>query len=258
MSFITAFDSKPSTKPAMPLPSRTASGRFSSPAVRPALSDVYFGAAKGKQVDASLAALQSKGYSYGKLTKEDQQIPIVVDLIYKIFEKLESMNEKATYLSDFEKNLKEGATSYVVYDSNDLEKRKIIGTATLRNDGYIFAVGVDEAYRQQGIARALMTTLIQAAKEKKLSEVRLTANNPNAIALYKSMGFQQTSEKPNAQGMHSFQLSLNTTEEKPPLPPSDTKPSERSVFTRVKVWFQEFWQSLQCRWTQLKKNLSHW
>ncbi|MEQ8677185.1 MAG: GNAT family N-acetyltransferase [Aggregatilineales bacterium] len=60
--------------------------------------------------------------------------------------------------------------------------------------GWINAVGVAPPFRRQGIARALMTTIFDVARENGITQVNLECivGNDGALALYQSLGFTIT------------------------------------------------------------------
>jgi len=77
---------------------------------------------------------------------------------------------------------------------------RIIGTASLHWNrlhtglkGSIDDVVVDQEYRRQGIARAMIIHLLDQAKQKKIFRLSLTNNpdrHPGANLLYLSLGFE--------------------------------------------------------------------
>jgi len=68
-----------------------------------------------------------------------------------------------------------------------------VGSGSARA-GYVFWIEVAEEHRRQGHARAALVALEQIAADLSLSAIRLSvfAHNPNAEALYRSMGYQAT------------------------------------------------------------------
>ena len=60
--------------------------------------------------------------------------------------------------------------------------------------GWINAVGVAPPFRRQGIARALMTNILEVARENGIAQVNLECiiGNDGALALYQSLGFTIT------------------------------------------------------------------
>ncbi len=60
----------------------------------------------------------------------------------------------------------------------------------IENKAYISFVAVRNMYRRQGIARSLMASAIQRAKEKGMKAIGIHSNNPVALGLYKSLGFK--------------------------------------------------------------------
>jgi ribosomal-protein-alanine N-acetyltransferase len=66
-------------------------------------------------------------------------------------------------------------------------------------DGDIQTIAVEPAARRGGLGRMLMVALIEAAKERGARQVFLEvrADNPNASALYESLGFEQIAVRPH-------------------------------------------------------------
>ncbi len=63
--------------------------------------------------------------------------------------------------------------------------------------GRIRRIYVRPAWRNQGLASALVTTLIDHARQS-FRCVRLRAENPNAARLYERLGFSAQADEPNA------------------------------------------------------------
>ena len=74
-----------------------------------------------------------------------------------------------------------------------------VGCQTVLDEGYITNVAVSPDFRRQGIARALITALLDRAKISGLSFVTLEvrASNAPAIALYAGAGFAPVGERKN-------------------------------------------------------------
>ena len=74
-----------------------------------------------------------------------------------------------------------------------------VGCQTVLDEGYITNVGVSPNFRRQGIAKALITELIEQAKAKRLAFVTLEVRESNAAAraLYAGAGFQPVGIRKN-------------------------------------------------------------
>jgi ribosomal protein S18 acetylase RimI-like enzyme len=78
-----------------------------------------------------------------------------------------------------------------------LEDREVIGSAALivedRDVGQLVRVSVASRYRRQGLARALVTSLINAASARGLTRLWMETNDDweAAIGLYKRCGFTE-------------------------------------------------------------------
>lgn len=66
----------------------------------------------------------------------------------------------------------------VVYCNDENEKR-----------AYIPLVGVATEYRKKGIAKKLMTRVIQIVRDRGFKVIGIHSNNPIAVRLYQSLGF---------------------------------------------------------------------
>ena len=74
-----------------------------------------------------------------------------------------------------------------------------VGCQTVLDEGYITNVAVSPDFRRQGIAKALITELIEQAKAKRLAFVTLEVRESNAAAraLYAGAGFQPVGIRKN-------------------------------------------------------------
>lgn len=70
------------------------------------------------------------------------------------------------------------------------------------DEAEIFRVGVPLAYRGRGIARALLTTALDTAGERRCTRMFLEVESDNqaALALYRSCGFATLSQRRNYYG----------------------------------------------------------
>lgn len=74
-----------------------------------------------------------------------------------------------------------------------------ISCKLLLDEGYINNIAITKDYRNKGIGKMLLKTLIRAAENKKASFLTLEVRKSNtpAISLYKSLGFQEVGERKN-------------------------------------------------------------
>jgi [ribosomal protein S18]-alanine N-acetyltransferase len=72
-------------------------------------------------------------------------------------------------------------------------------TQCLGEDAEILTLGVAPAYRRQGIARVLLVDFFARARAVGATRVVLevAADNPPALALYQSLGFERLGTRPN-------------------------------------------------------------
>ncbi|OAH63747.1 hypothetical protein AYJ66_17305 [Dietzia cinnamea] len=92
-----------------------------------------------------------------------------------------------------EEEEKRGMTSYLVEKDG-----QIIGKVNLQLTsklGAIFGLGVLPEHRRKGYGRALLLLAIEKLKEANAKEIMLqvAAENSNALKLYQSCGFEETS-----------------------------------------------------------------
>ena len=78
--------------------------------------------------------------------------------------------------------------AYAVFAMQRLDVPKLVPHKTLKLD----EICVDEAYRRQGIAKALLHELMQRGREQGCTDLRLTCDPHNAagIAFYESLGMK--------------------------------------------------------------------
>lgn len=98
-------------------------------------------------------------------------------------------------------NIETAQTQLVVLDDS-----KVVGwcdiisssRATMKHIG-VLGTGILPEYRGKGIGRKLLSTAIRQAQEKGLTRIELTVNadNLNAIALYRNLGFKDEGVKRN-------------------------------------------------------------
>lgn len=82
------------------------------------------------------------------------------------------------------------------------EDGKILGTCGLRNlcgEGEITNVAVDLPYRNRGVAKALLSFVLEMAPAHGIGDITLEvrAGNEAAIALYEGAGFEKEGIRPN-------------------------------------------------------------
>ena len=66
-----------------------------------------------------------------------------------------------------------------------------VGTARMFDDGHIGRMAVLQAYRRQGVGRAMMEALIAAAAKRGLQQVYLNSQ-VQVIDFYRALGFEKT------------------------------------------------------------------
>lgn len=78
-------------------------------------------------------------------------------------------------------------TRSTVYAYVDETADQLIGFATVRRDGYILFLAVDEKYRGEGFGKRLVAS---AADDYESVTCHARATNENALAFYESLGFE--------------------------------------------------------------------
>jgi predicted GNAT family N-acyltransferase len=68
-----------------------------------------------------------------------------------------------------------------------------VGTARMFSDGQIGRMAVLQAYRRQGVGRAMLEALVAAARRQGLNEVYLNSQ-AQVIGFYQALGFEKTGE----------------------------------------------------------------
>ncbi len=81
-------------------------------------------------------------------------------------------------------------SSYVLVYS---EKRDVVGTGRIEANGKIARLAVIAEYRGQGVGSAMLTRLVEEAREKGFSQVFLHAQT-HALKFYKKFGFVSDEE----------------------------------------------------------------
>ena len=74
-----------------------------------------------------------------------------------------------------------------------------VGSQSVMGESDMMNIAVDERYRRQGIAQALVEALVAQLKEKGNHSLTLEVriSNQPAIALYEKLGFAQIGKRPN-------------------------------------------------------------
>ena len=68
-----------------------------------------------------------------------------------------------------------------------------VGTARMLDDGHVGRMAVLQAYRRQGIGRAMLEALIGIASKRGLKEVFLNSQI-SAVDFYRALGFEKSGE----------------------------------------------------------------
>ena len=85
------------------------------------------------------------------------------------------------------------------------ETGKVIGYggyAHILDEGHIMNIAVTASARGKGVGRAIVTTMLQSARENGIDAITLEVNENNApaIALYESVGFTYSGTRPHYYG----------------------------------------------------------
>ncbi|MDU6266696.1 MAG: ribosomal protein S18-alanine N-acetyltransferase [Anaerocolumna aminovalerica] len=122
---------------------------------------------------------------------EEADIPFVHEMECRIFSRPWSKE-------DFSKSIQEAHNIYLVVEQDS----KIIaycGLWGVAGEGQINNVAVDFSYRNKGVAREMLQTLISIGRSKELESFTLEVrvSNLSAIALYHGLGFQDAGIRKN-------------------------------------------------------------
>ncbi len=73
-----------------------------------------------------------------------------------------------------------------------------VGSQSVMGEADMMNLAVTPLYRRQGVARKLVSTLIEELARRTVSSLTLEvrASNENAISLYKTLGFSQVGRRP--------------------------------------------------------------
>lgn len=105
----------------------------------------------------------------------------------------EKVLNQASYVACYEEHRLAGL---LVFYCNDFQTSR----------SYISLLGVGRQYRGKGYARKMLLQTIECVKEKNFSVIGVHSNNPTAINLYRSVGFNIVGEA--VEGRYYLELSL--------------------------------------------------
>lgn len=131
-----------------------------------------------------------------KTSKEE--LPIILDLIWKTFLKYEAPDYTESGIEEFKnfidnKDIMESLNFYAAYENNIL-----LGIIATRSENtHISLFFIDEKYQGKGIGRKLYETI----KEINQSGQITVNSSPYAVNIYKKLGFIPTMEEQNENGM---------------------------------------------------------
>jgi len=123
-----------------------------------------------------LEALRNEPFAFGKTVEEHMKISVE-----EIARRLKSLKENSIYLGAFDGDQLIGKATFI----------RETGVKD-RHKGHIYAVYVSPSHRGKGVARAMLTEMIEGAKQDpSLEQIVLVAvTGGNAQKLYKSLGFK--------------------------------------------------------------------
>jgi len=88
--------------------------------------------------------------------------------------------------------------------------REIVGVIAMRDWNHIFLLFVDGKKQRKGIAKMLLDQALQRCKAEGYPPERVTVNSsPNAVEAYRRMGFVQTAEEENRQGVRAVPMVMD-------------------------------------------------
>ncbi|MCL2446768.1 MAG: GNAT family N-acetyltransferase [Oscillospiraceae bacterium] len=89
-----------------------------------------------------------------------------------------------------------------------LDGDRLIGMACERDFKHIRKLYVDETYQRQGIATALMDTLVAAMKQQGAAQITLSSSD-HALPFYTRYGFVPTDVRQNSNGLNFTPMVYN-------------------------------------------------
>jgi predicted GNAT family N-acyltransferase len=113
----------------------------------------------------------------------------------------------------------QGIDPEIDFDGNDPQCLHVIaksatgstvGTARMSADGRIGRMAVLQAYRGQGIGRAMLETLVKAAAERGLSQVYLNSQR-TAVGFYRALGFEESGKPFMEAGIEHIRMQRQIT-----------------------------------------------
>lgn len=113
----------------------------------------------------------------------------------------------------------QGIDPAIDFDGNDAQCLHVIaksatgstvGTARMFADGHIGRMAVLQAYRGQGIGRAMLETLVSAAARRGLKQVYLNSQ-VHAVGFYEALGFEKGGEPFMEAGIEHIRMQRQTT-----------------------------------------------
>ena len=94
-----------------------------------------------------------------------------------------------------------GNTIFIVARSDEPAPRRVVGYAAVlcaADEGNLVSIGVEEDFREMGIATTLLDILYEQAIDRGVSSINLEVRRSNkaAISLYEKEGFEQVGKRP--------------------------------------------------------------
>jgi GNAT superfamily N-acetyltransferase len=88
--------------------------------------------------------------------------------------------------------------------------RNIVGVIAIRDWSHIFLLFVDGKKQRKGIAKMLLDETLQRCKDEGYLPEKITVNSsPNAVEVYRKMGFVQIAEEEIRQGIRAVPMALD-------------------------------------------------
>lgn len=128
--------------------------------------------------------------SIRKLNNNPEYLDIVKNYLHEVDEDFEIPISSKTSMSDFCEKLLQSGNVYSVFEDEILVA--LIGfycNDNVNRIAYFSFLSTRLGARKKGYARLLVKEMIEVCKESGMKEILCDSVNPNAVALYQSLGF---------------------------------------------------------------------
>ena len=137
----------------------------------------------------------------------NQDLKQALNLVNKVFSEFVAIDYSEQGQNTFESYLK-NKLQEVTADLNSGHKKiwayyqnnAIIGVIATQNTSHISLMFVDKQYHNKGIAKQLLGTVLEELRAKNIMQVTVNSS-PYAVKIYERLGFVQTAEQQESDGI---------------------------------------------------------